>query len=75
MNLRVASSSQAQSCLIPWGSRENVAEKWASRERRRMPSALARARRRRAKSDDSIRRCSCLYDVADPKTGEVSESS
>lgn len=75
MNPRVASSSQAQSCLIPMGiTSENVAEKWnITRETQDAFSARSHARaaaaRRSGRFDSQI--VPVFTTFKDPKTGEV----
>lgn len=75
MNPRVASSTQAQSCLIPMGvTSENVAERW-SVTREAQDSLAARSHARAAAARKSGRFDSQIVPVhttwKDPKTGEV----
>ena len=75
MNPRVASSSAAQSCLIPMGvTSENVAEKWRI-SRQTQDSFSARSHARAAAARASGRFDSQIVPVhttwKDPKTGEV----
>eukprot|EP00740_Mantoniella_antarctica_P005397 CAMPEP_0181361596 /NCGR_PEP_ID=MMETSP1106-20121128/7408_1 /TAXON_ID=81844 /ORGANISM="Mantoniella antarctica, Strain SL-175" /LENGTH=425 /DNA_ID=CAMNT_0023475195 /DNA_START=366 /DNA_END=1643 /DNA_ORIENTATION=+ len=75
MNPRVASSMQAQSCLIPMGiTSENVAEKWAI-SRETQDSFAARSHARAAAAQRSGRFDSQIVPVhttwKDPTSGEV----
>ena len=77
MNPRVASSSQAQSCLIPMGiTSENVAERWRI-SREAQDTVAARSHARAAAAQKSGRFDSQIVPVhtkwKDPKTGVVSD--